>query len=142
MGDSPRQSDVGRAIIAPVAGALQGTQLRELGFPVAQDVLGDAEFFGEFADGAESLRILVGGRHLHAYFATLSRMIWLARKVMTRRGAIGTSTPVLGLRPMRWPLSRRMKLPKPEIFTFCPSDSEWHMWCRTRSTTFADSARD
>ena len=47
-------------------------------------------------------------------------MIWLARKVITRRGAIGTSTPVFGLRPMRWPLSRRMKVPKPEILTFVP----------------------
>ena len=49
-------------------------------------------------------------------------MIWLARKVITRRGAIGTSTPVLGLRPTRSPLSRRMKVPKPEILTFSPSD--------------------
>ena len=50
-------------------------------------------------------------------------MIWLARKVSTRRGAIGTSTPVFGLRPTRSPLSRRMKLPKPEILTFWPSAS-------------------
>ena len=69
-------------------------------------------------------------------------MIWLARKVITRRGAIGTSTPVFGLRPTRWPLSRRMKVPKPEILTFCPSDSAWHMWWSTRSTSPADSARD
>jgi hypothetical protein len=47
-------------------------------------------------------------------------MIWLARKVSTRRGAIGTSTPVFGLRPIRSPLSRRMKLPKPEIFHILP----------------------
>ena len=39
---------------------------------------------------------------------------------MTRRGAIATSMPVFGLRPTRSPLSRRMKLPKPEIFTFLP----------------------
>ena len=38
-----------------------------------------------------------------------SRIIWLARKVSTRRGAIGTSTPVLGLRPTRSPLSRSTK---------------------------------
>ena len=54
-------------------------------------------------------------------------MIWLARKVITRRGAIGTSMPVFGLRPMRWPLSRRMKVPKPETFTFWPTASAWHM---------------
>src|SRR5215218_397811 len=76
------------------------------------------------------------------YFAIRSRMIWLARKVITRRGAIGTSMPVFGLRPTRWPLSRRMKVPKPEIFTLRPSDSEWHMWCSTRSTRLADSERD
>ena len=55
-------------------------------------------------------------------------MIWLARKVITRRGAIGTSIPVLGLRPIRWPLSRRMKVPKPETLTFFPSDKAWHKW--------------
>src|SRR5688572_406861 len=69
-------------------------------------------------------------------------MIWLARKVSTRRGAIGTSTPVFGLRPTRSPLSRRMKLPKPDIFTFAPSDRAEHIWCRMRSTMAADSARD
>ena len=52
------------------------------------------------------------------YFAIRSRMIWLARKVMTRRGAIGTSIPVLGLRPIRCPLSRKMNVPNPETFTF------------------------
>ena len=31
------------------------------------------------------------------YPAIRSRMIWLARKVITRRGAIGTSTPVFGI---------------------------------------------
>ena len=35
MMDAPRQSDVGRPVIAAVAGPLQRAQLRELGFPVA-----------------------------------------------------------------------------------------------------------
>src|SRR3546814_5700511 len=52
--------------------------------------------------------------------ATRLRIVWLARKVITRRGRMGTSTPVLGLRPMRCALSRSTKVPKPEIFTFCP----------------------
>src|SRR5256885_6492180 len=43
---------------------------------------------------------------------------------------------------MRCPLSRRMKVPKPDTFTFAPSASELHMWCRTHSTRLADSARD
>src|SRR3990170_6126403 len=122
-----RQVDVGGTIIAAVAGALQRPQLRELGFPVTQDVLGDAQFLRELSDGPESPRCLFGGRHCDAYFAILSRMIWLARKVITRRGAIGTSTPVFGLRPTRCPLSRRMKLPKPEILTLFPLARSLHM---------------
>src|SRR5258707_12427513 len=43
-----------------------------------------------------------------------------ARKTSTRRGRIGTSCPVFGLRPTRWPLSRTVKLPNDEIFTDSP----------------------
>ena len=114
-----RKFDVRRPIVAAVARALQRLQLRELRFPIAQDMLGDPELNREFADRLESARGFLDGCHCR-YFAILSRRIWLARNVITRRGAIGTSTPVLGLRPIRCPLSRRMKLPKPEIFTFCP----------------------
>ena len=70
-----------------------------------------------------------------------SRIIWLARKVSTRRGAIGTSTPVLGLRPTRSPLSRSTNVPKPEIFTFSPRLSAAHISARICSTIFAESAR-
>src|SRR4029078_1381885 len=113
-------------------------------FPIAQDVLGYAQLLRQFADGLECARVL-GSRRGHAPDQPLlisSRMIWLARKVITRRGAIGTSTPVLGLRPTRWPLSRRMNVPKPDTLTLDPLARAWHMWCSTRSTTFADSARD
>ena len=45
-----------------------------------------------------------------------SRIIWLARKVSTRRGAIGTSTPVFGLRPIRSPLSQMLEAgPRPML---------------------------
>ena len=40
-----------------------------------------------------------------------------ARKTRTLRGRIGTSSPVLGLRPIRSPFSRTEKLPKDDSFT-------------------------
>src|SRR3546814_1773883 len=52
-----------------------------------------------------------------------SRMDCEARKVRTRRGEIGTSTPVFGFRPILCVLSRKTNVPKPEIFTFSPSAS-------------------
>ena len=39
------------------------------------------------------------------------------RKVTTVRAVIGISSPVLGLRPGRWFLRRRSKLPNPDNFT-------------------------
>ena len=36
---------------------------------------------------------------------------------------MGISSPVFGLRPGRWFLSRRSKLPKPDSFTCSPLDS-------------------
>src|SRR4051812_29815232 len=125
--DAVREIDVGGPVVAAVFRALHRPQ-RKLGLPIAQDVLGDAKLQRQFADRLESARRLVGAGHPAAYFATRSRMIWLARKVITRRGAIGTSTPVLGLRPTRCPLSRRMNVPNPEIFTFWPWASPAHMW--------------
>ncbi len=41
--DLARKLDIGGPVIAAVAGALQRPQLREFGFPIAQDVLRDAE---------------------------------------------------------------------------------------------------
>lgn len=37
-------------------------------------------------------------------------------------GRIGTSSPVFGFRPIRWPLLRTEKLPNEEIFTVSPFD--------------------
>jgi hypothetical protein len=54
--DAAHERDVGRAIVAAVAGALERAQLREFRFPIAQDVLRDAEFGAELADGAERVR--------------------------------------------------------------------------------------
>src|SRR5947208_2821367 len=49
--------------------------------------------------------------------------IWLALNVSTRRSVIVSGWPVCGLRPRRWRLSRRTKLPKPEILIFSPRPS-------------------
>src|SRR3546814_8068328 len=59
-----------------------------------------------------------------------------ARKVRTRRGEIGTSTPVFGFRPILCVLSRKTNVPKPEIFTFSPSASAL-LICRVWIRPFA-----
>ena len=67
---------------------------------------------------------------------------WEERKDSTRRGRIGTSTPVLGLRPTRWPFCRTRKVPKAEIFTDSPAASAAEMRDSTVSSSAADSLRD
>ena len=47
-------------------------------------------------------------------------MMLLGRNTSTRRGVIGTSWPVLGLRPTRSPFWRMPKEPKEESFTDSP----------------------
>src|SRR5262245_6575953 len=48
---------------------------------------------------------------------------------------MGISSPVLGLRPGRWFLSRRSKLPKPESFTCEPVESASRTSSKNRSTS-------
>src|SRR5690606_11877082 len=118
--DRLHQRDVLGAIVAPATAAFERAEHRELLLPVAQHVLADAERVRDLADRAQRvgrLAVVEGERSAHAPFAIRSLSFWLARKVITRRGVIGTSIPVLGLRPTRSRLSRRMKLPKPEILT-------------------------
>src|SRR5262249_46243008 len=74
-------------------------------------------------------------------------LIWFfnaceARNTRTRRGLIGTSCPVLGLRPTRCPFWRTAKLPKDEILTISPRSSAWEISAITDSTSSADSFRD
>ena len=64
------------------------------------------------------------------------------RKTKTRRGKIGTSSPVFGLRPTRWPFWRTEKLPNDEIFTISPRPSASVTSSKTDSTNSADSFRD
>src|SRR5260221_1971782 len=64
------------------------------------------------------------------------------RNTSTCRGRIGTSSPVLGLRPMRRPLRRTEKLPNDEILTISPRASASEISRSTVSTRSADSFRD
>src|SRR5215510_9555174 len=63
-------------------------------------------------------------------------------KTMTRRGEIGTSLPVLGLRPIRWPFLRTTKEPKDESFTVSPRSRQSVISLSTSSTSAEDSVRD
>src|ERR1700742_3851052 len=65
-----------------------------------------------------------------------------ARKTSTRRGRIGTSCPVFGFRPTRWPLSRTVKLPNDEIFTDSPRANASTTSESIVSTRSLDSLRD
>jgi pyocin large subunit-like protein len=49
------EADVGGAVIAAVAGPLEGAELGETGLPITQDMLRHAKLIGKLADGAKSL---------------------------------------------------------------------------------------
>src|SRR5688572_31938999 len=70
-----------------------------------------------------------------------SFMMLLGRKISTRRGVIGTSSPVFGLRPMRRPLSLTPKDPNEDSFTFSPRDRVTEISLNTSSTSSCDSLR-
>src|SRR5262249_58587002 len=61
---------------------------------------------------------------------------------MTRRGEIGTSLPVLGFRPSRWPFLRTTKEPNDDSFTVSPRSRQSVISLSTSSTRVADSVRD
>src|ERR1700733_9294532 len=61
---------------------------------------------------------------------------------MTRRGEIGTSLPVFGLRPMRWPFLRTTKEPNDDNLTVSPRSRQSVISLSTSSTSVADSVRD
>ncbi len=61
---------------------------------------------------------------------------------ITRRGEIGTSVPVFGLRPMRWPFLRTMKEPNEDSFTVSPFSRQSVISFSTNSTNADDSVRD
>src|SRR3546814_11214012 len=72
----------------------------------------DPQPFADLTDcpeGVGLLAIVKAAGHLRQPLATCSLSNWLALKETTLRGVMGTSIPVLGLRPIRSRLSRKMK---------------------------------
>src|SRR5712672_510329 len=61
---------------------------------------------------------------------------------ITRRGEIGTSFPVLGLRPTRCPFLRTTTEPKDDNFTVSPRSRQSVISLSTSSTNAEDSVRD
>ena len=61
---------------------------------------------------------------------------------ITRRGEIGTSVPVFGLRPIRWPFLRTMNEPNDDSFTVSPFSRQSVISFSTSSTKADDSVRD
>lgn len=74
--------------------------------------------------------------------ATRSFIRCEGRKVSTRRGWIGTSSPVFGLRPTRAVFSRTLNVPKEDIFTCSPRTSASDIWFSMLSTSCALSLRE
>src|SRR6056297_3425880 len=163
--DALEQIDIARTIIAPPARPLERFDLRESCFPEAQHMLGQVEILSDFADGTKSVRTLFHCASLppdqttpsfatrgeparaHSPSESLSPLILAfitleGLKTMTRRGSIGTSTPVFGLRPIRSPFSRTTKDPKEDSFTVSPCSSVSQISPSTDSTNWADSVRE
>src|SRR5215203_5018644 len=61
---------------------------------------------------------------------------------ITRRGEIGTSLPVFGLRPIRWPFLRTTNEPNDESFTVSPRSKQSVISFKTNSTSEDDSVRE
>src|SRR6267154_2027628 len=64
------------------------------------------------------------------------------RNTNTRRGAIGTSSPVLGLRPTRSDFWRTWNVPNDESLTVSPRDSAPQTSSKISSTICEESLRD
>src|SRR4029078_4643855 len=153
--NAAEQSHVLRPVIASAAAPFHRLELGEFGFPEAQHVLRDLKLVSNLADRSERLGRLVqsfssSASNLASYSAAFLResaslmrcfMILLARKTSTRRGVIGTSWPVFGLRPILWPLSRIPKEPNEDTFTVSPRSSLATISRSTSSTISADSFR-
>jgi hypothetical protein len=63
-------------------------------------------------------------------------------KTITRRGKIGASTPVFGMRPMRWPFERTTNDPKDDSLTVSPRAAASQISSRTAWTSSADFVRE
>ena len=72
--------------------------------------------------------------------APLMRFLRIAEglNTITRRGEIGTSLPVLGLRPTRWPFLRTTNEPNDDSFTVSPRSRQSVISFKTSSTNVAE----
>src|SRR5205814_10590743 len=61
---------------------------------------------------------------------------------IARRGDTGTSVPVFGLRPIRWPFLRTMNDPDDDNFTVSPFSRQSVISFNASSTKADDSVRD
>src|ERR1700750_1890510 len=97
------------------------------------------------APGAFSTAALLPSAMNDAYLESeLMRCLRIADglNTITRRGEIGTSLPVLGLRPIRWPFLRTTNEPNEDNFTVSPRSRQSVISFNTNSTSADDSVRD
>src|SRR3990172_5556993 len=160
--DVAQELDVLGPVVAASAAPLQRLDLTEFRLPEAKHMLGHVDLLGDLPDGAEGVRGLaaaapgldriaaLGHRAQRPVcaFAALSDWLmrslstWDARNTRTRRGGIGTSSPVFGLRPMRWPFERTERLPNDESLTLSPFVKLSATRSSTASTSLIESLRD
>src|SRR4029079_2636566 len=131
VADAAQQVDVVRPIVPAPAPAFHRLDLAEAALPEPQHMLRNIEFLRHFADGPKCVGRLFHRRPtpsapgLNRYFASGSPLMRCLRiadalNTTTRRAEIGTSLPVLGLRPTRWPFLRTTNEPKEDNFTVSP----------------------
>src|SRR5665213_795909 len=162
MANAAQEIDVVRTVIAPAAAAFHRFDFGKPAFPEAQHVLRQVEVVGDLADGTKCIRRLVIQSSLHCRVYVLRstgnkcgrqtagsawplmRCFRIAEglNTMTRRGEIGTSMPVFGLRPIRWPFLRTTKEPKDDSLTVSPRSRQSVISLSTNSTREADSVRE
>ena len=142
MLDTAEQLDVIRTIVASPPTPLHRFYLAEFCFPEPQDVGRQIQVVCHLGNGAKGIGAFVSVHESISWSGQtecqlksglkygqappdrerliLSFRILLGLNTITRRGRIGTSSPVFGLRPMRAPFSRTANVPKDEIFTESP----------------------
>src|SRR5690348_11797902 len=150
MTDTAQEVDVVGPVIAASATAFHRTDMGETALPKPQNVLRHVDLIGDFADGAKSVRRFFQVQRPRAHGASAPSVSELMRclriadglNTITRRGEIGTSLPVLGLRPMRCPFLRTTNEPNDDSFTVSPRSRQSVISLSTSSTSVADSVRD
>src|SRR5579863_1569509 len=157
VANAAQEIDVFGTIEASSSAPLHRSDLRESAFPETQHMLRHIDLVGNFANGAECPRRLVHwpvpakisahSRHYGVACPSASELIRCLRiadglNTITRRGEIGTSLPVFGLRPIRWPFLRTTNEPNDDSFTVSPRSRQSVISLSTSSTRVADSVRD